>query len=327
MQVPFNNQDFLPDGAELLEDGYRFPMALGATVYASHGNYAAKSTDQGDTWVDFTKNFGSDVHSVFPATNGYLYVANDNEIWRSTDSGANWTKVEDTSGGYVQPWGWTENSDGDLFFGEYKSAGNVIYVWRSTNAGADWTRLDGLNAESDKHTHVVFVDPETDRLYVSIGDSPKTCFYSDNDGDNWTELFAHSDKGFTGITSTSSARFFGDDRAAGHNRILKTTDDATPTISFIPSWEFNNSYIGIAAIHGTNILLATIWNESQNATQKSSIWKSTDGGDNWTLIASAASGSYKFQRICFDYRHRIPAELGYLICDIVDNERMIRIPL
>jgi photosystem II stability/assembly factor-like uncharacterized protein len=160
-----------------------------------------------------------------------------------------------------------------------------------------------------------------------MGDSPKTCFYSDDDGDTWTQLFAITDKGFTGITSITGARFFGDDRAAGNNRILKTVDDATPTIAYIPSWQHNDSYIEISSVHGTNTLFATIWNENQNVTQSSAILRSDDAGLTWAIIASSRSGGYQFRGICFDYRHRIPAELGYLICECIQDSSMIRIPI
>jgi hypothetical protein len=329
---PLDDPVFLPAGATLLTSGYAFPMALGSVIYAGHGHFASKSTDQGDTWTDFSKDFGTDVHSVFPATNGYLYAGlGTGVVWRSVDNGANWTLECTTTGGYPQPWSWAEASDGTLFFGEYTGpplAGeNHVYIWRSVDDGDTWVRRDGLNGFSNKHVHVVMLDPETDRLYVSIGDTPKTCYYSDDHGDTWTELFAITDKGFTGITSTAAARFFGDDRAAPANRILKTTDDITPTIAYIPSWEYNDSYIEVASIHGTNTLFATIWNEDQRDTQKSVLLRSDDAGATWQVIGNAPSGGYKFHTICFDYRHRIPAELGYLICECVDNTQMMRIPI
>lgn len=329
---PFDDAIFLPDGATLLQNGYTTPMALGSIIYAAHGQYASKSTDFGDTWIDFPKNFGTNIMSVFPAINGNLFVGlATGVIWRSTDNGANWTLVNTTSGGYITPWGWTQAADGTLFSGEYTGpalAGqNHIFIWRSTNDGDTWTRINGLTGSSNEHVHIVMNDPETNRLYASIGDNPKNCLYSDDNGANWIGLFAITDKGFTGITSIPGTRFLGDDRVAPFNRILKTVDDITPIISYIPKWEYNDSYIEIVSVHGTNTLFATIWGENQRSTQKSAILRSDDAGITWQIIANSPSGMYKFHKICYDYRHRIPTELPYLIVECMDNTQMMRISI
>jgi photosystem II stability/assembly factor-like uncharacterized protein len=167
---PFDVLDILPEGVTLLQTGYTRPNALGAVVYAAHGQFAARSADFGETWADISNDFGTFVMSVYPAVNGYLYAGlATSQIWRSVDSGAHWTLVNTLEGGYAAGWSWAENAAGDIFCGQYTGpadAGeNHVYLWRSVDDGDTWTRLDGLVAQSNEHVHVVMVDPETDRLY------------------------------------------------------------------------------------------------------------------------------------------------------------------
>jgi photosystem II stability/assembly factor-like uncharacterized protein len=322
---------FIPSNAELLTSGYTQACAYGSALYAIKTNKVAKSTNGGSTWTDFDEVFDQTLHSVFAAKTGTLFAAGDTKIWRSADDGATWALVSTNAAGYTNGWAWAQEETGDkIFRGEYSLVAiPCVYVWVSADDGATWTRKDGLSALADKHVHVVFVDPETDRLYATIGDTPKETYYSDDDGDTWTQIFAAraAGTGFTGITSDATTRYFSDDLLYGNNQITKTTNDSDLSIAYMPPWEYNVSYGTIVLDDATGYLYCTWYNEAQNDGQKASIMRSTDGGSTWTVIASALSGGYKFSFPVVDYRHRIPSELRYLICSCTPDTQLIKLPL
>lgn len=330
----------LPAGATVLTDGYYNASINGATLYACKKTVhkAAKSTDAGSTWTDFDKVFGYDLASCFVTKDGILLACEQldagtgTKIWRSVDDGANWVNVFDTAVGVITTWGWAQAPGGNIFCGEYSNSGtNSAYIWISTDDGANWTRKDGLITFTNKHIHQVMVDPTTSRLYATIGDGYPydRIYYSDNNADTWTRMFTSYLSRFTGATSLGNARYFGDDNSDGYNHIWKTTDDATPIDCYFPESKYNTEYSEVVGVDGGTTLFTTFMNANQAEGKLSIVAKSTDSGDNWSIIAidPTGSGKYQFHRPVMDYRHRIPSGFGYFICNITQIQQMIRMPI
>jgi hypothetical protein len=121
------------------------------------GNGVYKSTDSGLTWRLLTgSNSGSDelyddmrdisTRIAVDPTNGNVYLAATNSIWRSTDTGATWTRVlGQSSGGYNSSW-MTDIviTTGGVLYASFSGAGGSSFdgVWTSTTgASASWTRI------------------------------------------------------------------------------------------------------------------------------------------------------------------------------------------
>lgn len=64
----------------------------GGTMFRGVGMY--RSLDKGKTFTRSAKNIKANVISSIAARNGIVYVASDNGLWRSTDSGASYTDVK-----------------------------------------------------------------------------------------------------------------------------------------------------------------------------------------------------------------------------------------
>ena len=314
----------------LLPTGYTDAMALGSVMYAPKGHYASKSTDGGLTWNDFSNFFAGSLQSVFPTKDGILLVSSLGTIYRSTDNGENWAQVFQTSdqpNSYVTTRAWAQNSTGTIFAGEY-GPNKCQYLWKSVDDRENWTRIDYFfdNYATVIHIHVVFVDPETDRLYVSIGDAVRKTFYSDNEGEDWTEIFAAYSNGFTGITSNASARFFIDDLNPGSNRIWKSTDDSALTLIYNPPQLKYDTQPGGIVVDSNGDLWATTSNEQQT-TGYATLLYSPDAGVTWRMIMSAPAGGYQFRMPVKDWTGRVPAALGYFVCTCVQGQQMLRIAL
>jgi hypothetical protein len=289
---------------------------LGAVMYGCKNNHVEKSLDFGDTWITFDKVFTGTLFSCFVSKDGILFVncgtdGDGTDVWRSVDGGANWSKVMTTNSGFIRvPWNFAQASNGTMFIGEYnETAGDTAYLWKSTDNGENWTRIDTFAAYH--HIHQVFIDPETQRLYVTTGET-KVCRYSDNEGASWTTTLGAYTAGFISMTSIPGVRYFGDDDVAGSNRIWKSTNDTTLTRLFIAPEEYNVAWAEIASIEGTSTLFAMYIN-GISTSNSALLTKSTDGGVTWNTIKVIDNVMWNFYLPASDYRHRIPAEFPYLI--------------
>ena len=324
-----------PVKMETLATNYFYASIYGNNIYGCKtGNQAAKSTDYGTTWTDFTKVFDTMLTSCFASKDGILYVSEyellgvGSKIWRSADDGANWTNVFTTTVGGINTWAWAQNSAGVLFAGEYSNSGiNSCYLWKSINDGVNWTRID-LTAYGLNHIHQVFVDPVSDYLYVSFGDDAVCKIYrSIDDGVNWTQLFAGVNRRYTGITSTNDARFFADDLTGSINHIWKSINDVDLIDSYFPSSNYNTEWADIVSIDGEQTIFSMFNNYARTTGKYSIISMSQDDGVTWKMLiySQTSATSYRFMRPVMDYRHRIPSGFPYLIVNDFELYRLVRI--
>ncbi len=180
-------------------------------------------------------------------------------IWKTTDGGTYWECVSD---GYL-----TSATIGALAVSE--SDPNVIYagtgettirvdvsygdgVYRSTDAGRTWTHL-GL--EETRHIGEIRIHPEDpDIVYVAalghaFGPNPERGVYRSTDGGrNWKLILDQGDK--AGAVDLS-------------------LDPNNPRILFASTWEAHRNF----------------WHLSSGGSG-SSLFRSTDGGDNWTDLSA-----------------------------------------
>jgi hypothetical protein len=292
---------------------------LGSVMYGISGQFLEKSIDFGDTWIRIDHEFTGTMQSCFISKDGILFVncgtdGSGTDIWRSPDNGANWAKVLTTNSGLIRvPWNFAQASNGTIFIGEYTLGADTPYLWKSINNGVDWTRIDDFIGGGTQHLHQVFVDPETQRLYVTTGETKKT-YYSDDEGTTWHEIFAaYGLTGWVSITSIPGSRFFGSDyTSADANAIYKSTNDSTLTIALKPPESYDVEWGEVISVNGTTILFAMFIN-SNNAAYDTLLAKSNDGGVTWKIIKVIYKDMWNFMFPASDYRHRIPSEFSYLI--------------
>lgn len=134
------------------------------TVYAVSNSVFYKSTDTGATFTASTPglpfNSGRLVMDVTPANASYIYILSATTgnafqgIYRSTDSGATWTKSAATTNVFESDQAWY-----DLALAVSSSNANEIYtgclnVWKSTDGGATVTKVnDWSSPASATYTH------------------------------------------------------------------------------------------------------------------------------------------------------------------------------
>lgn len=204
-------------------------------------------------------NIGARINciAVHPVNQNIIYIGySGGGIWKTTDGGNFWFPIFDDqtflaiSDIAIDP----QNPNviyagtGDLNISGYPFIGDG--VWKSTNAGATWEHL-GLKTQSIISRIIVHpTDPNT--LFASSTGIPfeanndRGLYRSTNGGQSWEQVLFVSEQ--AGI-------------------IDMEIDPQNPDVLYAASWDRvrNNQQSIVSGPNGR-------------------IWKSTDGGDNWTML-------------------------------------------
>jgi photosystem II stability/assembly factor-like uncharacterized protein len=208
-----------------LSDGWQFlqvaSIAIHPTnpdiIYVGTGDFQGwmrpfsigimKSTDGGQSWQSIgAQLFGykcvSDIvidpenpHIVVACTGWGPYQGIPGDIWRSTDGGATWSRVNPVSAI------WSDMAIGarDPVTGiRYYYAvghGNPGYVLRSSDRGASWTVLTPPFSGNQNALRIAASPTNPNRVYLMSGNALQV-WRSDDAGATWTELNPTVDGGF-----------------------------------------------------------------------------------------------------------------------------------
>ena len=250
-------------------DGHSMVLIPDGSIILMGGdlkNDTWRSSDNGSTWTLMNessgwteRNFQSSV--VVPDGNILLMGGVElnrgdlphNDTWRSSDDGATWTLVNESSG-------WTARyhhcsvalSDGSiLVMGGAEDIDQYLNdVWRSGDNGTTWT-LVNENAEwSGRIGHRCTVMP--DKSIILMGGY-------DNDNNNLHDVWRSTDSGVTWSRVSESA-----------------------------GWTERGLHSAVAMPDGSLILMGG-YDKSNN--RLNDVWRSTDNGASWTLMNESAGWS------------------------------------
>jgi photosystem II stability/assembly factor-like uncharacterized protein len=198
------------------------------------------------------------VAGVSGKSNLYYMGAAGGGVWRTKDGGNSWHNISD---------GFFGGSIGAIAVSEYDN--NVIYVgggevtvrgnvssgygmWRTTDAGKTWKSL-GL--DNSKHIPRIQIHPKNpDLVYAAVlGDlykstSERGVYRSKNGGETWEQVL------------------FANENAGAVDLIL---DPTNPRIIYASTWRIRRTPYSL-----------------ESGGEGCALWKSTDGGDNWTEIST-----------------------------------------
>jgi xyloglucan-specific exo-beta-1,4-glucanase len=267
-------------------DGNKVYAAVGMYTNSWDPNNGAviRSSDKGKTWQVAPLPFkqGGNMPgrgmgerlAVDPHKNSILYLGapEGNGLWRSTDSGATWSKV--TS--FTNPGSYAEGSDAQNYLnmkhgivwvtfdprsgsgtGATATATKTIYVgvadknnpvYRSTDAGATWAPVKG--APTGYLAHKGVLDEKTGMFYIATSD--KAGPYEGGHGDVWR---------------------------------LDTATDTWKQISPVPSSKSSDNYFGYSGLTVDRQKPGTLMVTTVNSWWPDAmVWRSTDSGATWTRI-------------------------------------------
>ncbi|MEM8567449.1 MAG: glycosyl hydrolase [Bacteroidota bacterium] len=189
--------------------------------------------------------------------NLYYFGATGGGVWRTTDAGNTWENISDGYfGGSIGSVAVSEWDNNVIYVGggEVTVRGNVSYgygMYKSVDAGKTWTHI-GL--KNSRHIPRVRIHPkDPDLVYAAVmGDLYKSTaergvYRSKDGGKTWERiLFANADAGAVDLVM----------------------DPNNPRILYASTWKIRRTPYSL-----------------ESGGEGSALWKSTDGGDNWTNIS------------------------------------------
>jgi hypothetical protein len=239
----------------------------------------------------------------------------------------------------VQTWGWTIDSEGSIYIGQYTrqywngatwvtpgaTDYDAHYIWKGDDTGATWERIDYFveNEPDARHVHAVHCNPYDDTLWVNVGDNAKETYYSTDGAATFTKVAsAAASRGFTGLTFTTERTYFGDDLGAS-TKIWATPDGGRSplAISYSPPEVWQEPIYYLRAV-GKRELWCSFFNDAGSGTPRSALVRLTSEDSVWTAdsvfqaaTAPIADNAYPGD-LGHDGRGIVPAYHPYIYCRV-----------
>jgi photosystem II stability/assembly factor-like uncharacterized protein len=254
-----------------------------------------QTTNSGANWTPKPTGISSSIRSLAfdPTMPSTLYAGTYNGLYQSTDSGNTWARTGNAGipanrtflNVYVDP---TQPS---TIYAGTQTAGML----KSTNRGDTWTQVNlGNNNTSGRVMAFAPSNPST--IYITC--TNKICKSVDG-GNTWSSagagLFANESQ-VIAVDPTNSSIVYSGTFGGG---VYKTTDGGN-------TWNAINS--GLEATFGNYITSlaidpltpSTIYVGSGYANNSGAIFKSVNGGGNWTAINNGVPSNYQINALLID---------------------------
>jgi len=292
----------------------------GGPVYSCCTGLLYKTTDGGASWA-VLNDFQTNVILVDPQTPSTLYASGGSGVRKSTDGGATWS---DASTGLNQ---FPTALEADPFTPGVVYAGtNSSGMYKTTNGGASWTQIN--NGLTDPNIRSVTVNPVSPG-YVYVGTSGGAVFKTSDGGSSWSMaanglgttwvrdlavnpqtpetvyastsergVYKTTDAGGTWVAANSglsNAQVYSLAIAGSHPaRLYAGTFKGVMSTSVEGTSQWSSPKVGaiiralVADPQNPSILYA--WNDNSADLNIGFLYKTTDGGANWTATSFAVSG-------------------------------------
>ena len=210
--------------------------------------------------------------AVSAVSSAVVYAGTARGFYRSTDSGASWTRA--SFGSHFSSIAIHPTTPTTLF-----AAGNQV-VWRSTDGGANWVSLGGPGIALG-----VVIDPSNPQTLYTRAFSQFALMKSTDGGATWaprtTGMVVRPGDQLTvstlAVDPSNPSRLFAG--LSGPNGLFRTTDGAT-------SWQAS----GLAGMSVSMVVVDAHAPSSVYAIANGRLHRSVDGGTNWVDINAGISG-------------------------------------
>lgn len=143
-----------------------------------------KSVDAGETWqatgltFDFEDGVAIYTLAINPENPEIIMAATSGGLWRTKDSGANWSKVKDAEWNDVK----YRPGDGSTIYAAKEAYWNYSQIFRSDDGGNTWQKLSNF---TEKKTKIrLAVTPANPDMLVAMSTANKAIYVSKNKGDH-----------------------------------------------------------------------------------------------------------------------------------------------
>lgn len=256
-----------------------YPVAVDSTgvVYAGR----MRSADHGETWTETAAPPRSVDYATSAAGNGTIWAATEySGIYRSVDGGATW---QASSQGLHATGVGAVAVDPELprviYAATYESG-----LRKTLSSGLRWRAADSglpITARMFNFDHLLAIDPrQPQTLYLVWGHGFAR---SDDGGGHWTVLHEHFGDAMKLVVNPDTGAVYvsGAYLIDGHCRLARS-DDRGATFRCLPGFSGREDgvYVPHLRLFVDPANPSNLWvPESRNR-----LWKSTDGGNHWTLV-------------------------------------------
>jgi hypothetical protein len=248
-------------------NGFSLDPTNANSVLAATYRGVFKSTDGGAAWSATTGVATAHIHSVSQSAGGVAYAAIGRPVWKSTDAGSTWAAASTVPAASIVKVVVAHPSDANKVYAGTESHG----VFYSESGGTSWTpRSTGLAA---KKINALVMSPSNSAVLYA-GTVGGGAYKTTNGGAAWTAV----NTGIGAKATVDSISIHPTDPntvyAARGGCVMKTTDGGA-------NWTQSQcDSIGEVAVAASepNIVYA--------GSGVRGVWRSQDGGTNWTLVNS-----------------------------------------
>lgn len=229
----------------------------------------------------------TEIHFFSTLTGGAQVCVAKNGIFKLNKTNRRFEKCFNITRG-SRPLNLCEDTDGNLYFGEYfhNAEREPVHVYRSADQGDTWSIVYSFPAGSIRHIHGIHADPYTGALWVTTGDLEGECIIGYT-----TDQFATFNTVFRGGQEYRACNllFFKD-------KVVYGTDSET-ALNYIKQFDRNTMKVtDIAPIQGSVIsavkagdkcfLSTTVEPSEVNLDQNAYLWMYDDSSGKAAVIAS-----------------------------------------
>ena len=219
-------------------------------------------------WMQTNGPFGGTVHCIAANTNGDIFAGSENGLFRSTDGGVNWTKLENfLNDGYVETL--AINNNGNIFAGVAGASNSGVFI--SNDNGNNWNQIEQLG-ENQVNTIIISKSGE---IFVANG----AIFESTDNGNNWSSI---SDSITSGQVTAFAINNNGDLYAEVDNYVYGSG-------SLYRSTNSGKSWTVVLGVRAGQIVTNSsgyVFVSSSDNYGAGGVYRSTDNGNNWTHVYS-----------------------------------------
>ena len=263
-----NAQDVNWDRIENLNVSYVKSIAINSNddIFVATYDSLFRSTNNGNEWIKLNKPSFESFYNMFINQKGDIYGYRYTEIYRSKDNGESWTNIFEQNSGI---YGVVMDSSGRIFVANCFNG-----VLCSTDDGGSWKQV------LDSDVHGIVILPSQAVIAGCWARGKPAAFRSDDNGENWQECF-HA---FTSLCQNSTETLFA---VAGSGGMygLYGSQYIYRSVDAGESWDSVYNYNPSVAVD-----LVVDNNDQIFAVGAGGVVTSTDNGDSWfTLNAGLTS--------------------------------------